>query len=657
MAYLLRIRLNAPQKPAAMSGDRFSFGLPINYVGEWSATLFLIALVSMTSPAARADELQDYAQQCDAAIGATVQDFDCDSGTEVPGQGNAPYGTLGARCDQPNRLNKECDPGSRFQVLTRSESAYVVAHCRKQGHPGSDYGDIAVIQYNRKNGATCFYQALGNLPGQVKAPSTGQSAYPWLKPFGTAFNGCGGCHDNGPFIRSPYLNQVQGQNALPGSNDIGFNRNQPYAFVGSDFASWRAFKVEIANNECNACHRLGVSNVKIPDFPCSSSGTSRCGTALDFAERATSPEEKSEEDMRDAHKNPPSPASPIWMPPFPVQTSPSPDPIHASSAKRIHDCALRLQGALHGEPLPNNDECRITQFAGAYISDAVVVINGATQSPPGRGRSDGGGDLSACSSGGSCPLGFCYFGTLHGPFWQSSRSTIPIGDPAYRGSWLRIYAEGGKWKYGWLSDAGGPAVPPPGGTMFCTQYKDIVAIPDPTKCFANPFVVIDPDGTHFSQSVDATVTDSTVNVLSGLIGNVAQSNIEVDQLKVVESGGRVRLMQTHKEHDPLPHQLGPKLGPLKGESYTNGCDAWRPDYLARDIFSTSDAQLVTPAQSENVRCFITGIAGAWSSTREDGMIQPFAEIYKGPTNDIRLRVSPATEIDRVGAFASCIRVK
>ena len=27
------------------------------------------------------------------------------------------------------------------------------------------YGDIAVIQYSRKNGATCFYQALGT--GQI----------------------------------------------------------------------------------------------------------------------------------------------------------------------------------------------------------------------------------------------------------------------------------------------------------------------------------------------------------------------------------------------------------------------------------------------------------------------------------------------------------
>jgi hypothetical protein len=305
--------------------------------------------------------------------------------------------------------------------------------------------------------------------------------------------------------------------------------------------------------------------------------------------------------------------------------------------------------------LPDNDECRITQFAGAYLTDAVVVINGATQSFPTGGRSDSGGDLSTCYDGGSCPLGFCYFGTLHGPFWQASPSKIPIIDAAYRGSWIRIYGEGGKWKYGFLSDLGGPPIPPPGGTMFCTNYNEIVKVPDPTKCFANPFAVFDPDGTHFSQSVDATVTASTVDVLDGFIGNVAQS-VE-DRLRIVKSGGKVNLVQSHSAQPPLPHQLGPKLGPLKGESWTNGCDAWTPDYVAKDILSTSDVQLVSPALSENVRCFITGITGAWSSTRNNGAKQPFAEIFKGPTNDIRLRVFPADQTDRIGAFASCIRVK
>ena len=103
----------------------------------------------------------------------------------------------------------------------------------------------------------------------------------------------------GPFIRSPYLNQVEGPNAIPGKDDPSFNRDQPYAFVGKDFASWKAFRVD-ADNECTSCHRLGVNNVPVNTFPCSHVGpggarADRCGTALDFAERATSASEISEE--------------------------------------------------------------------------------------------------------------------------------------------------------------------------------------------------------------------------------------------------------------------------------------------------------------------------------------------------------------------------
>ena len=123
----------------------------------------LIAATAPINPAARADALQDYARECDAAVGVTVPDFDCDAGTEVPGQGNVFSGPARAvTCDEPNCLNQQCDPGSRFQVLVRSNDAFVVAHCRHEGGDTGMYGDIAVIQYSRKNGATCFYQALGD---------------------------------------------------------------------------------------------------------------------------------------------------------------------------------------------------------------------------------------------------------------------------------------------------------------------------------------------------------------------------------------------------------------------------------------------------------------------------------------------------------------
>lgn len=337
----------------------------INGRRTWHAivsALFLSALSSCVySVSAAADPLQDYSNQCNVAIGAAaaVPDFDCDAGTEVLGQGTVfSANQPGVTCDKPNRLNQQCDPGSRFQVLVNSADAYVVAHCRKEGGDPGMYGDIAVIQYNRKNGATCFYQALGdqshgNMPGghtapnagpkPVKSPSNGAAPNTlWLSPASTASIQCGSCHDNGQLIRSPYLNQVTGLNALPGSTDFSFNSSQPYGFVGTDFQNWEAFSVQVAGNECNDCHRMGVNNVR-----------QGRGTALDFGVRATAASETS--------KNPPSANSPIWMPPVPVQTAFN--QTHANSSKAIHDCAAQFQA---GSPLPNTNACRIALFAQAF---------------------------------------------------------------------------------------------------------------------------------------------------------------------------------------------------------------------------------------------------------------------------------------------------
>ena len=67
-----------------------------------------------------------------------------------------------------------------------------------------------------------------------------------------------------------------------------------------------------------------------------------------------------------------------------------------------------------------------------------------------------------------------------------------------------------------------------------------------------------------------------------------------------------------------------------------------------------------PRGNQQARSFISGLSGAWSSTRAGGTLQPYAQIYVGPTGDLRMRVSPSDigmPVDRVGANASCIQVK
>lgn len=319
----------------------------------------------VTSSFAYAETLEQYAQKCDLATGTTVSAVNCDAGTEVP-----TTGIMGSSCDRPNQLNQVCDPGSRFQVLTNTTQAYVVAHCRKKGLGPGLYGDIAVIQHNRTNGATCFYQALGNLTATALVPapkpSNGTANF-WLTPgeIQSSDFRCGGCHDNGPIIRSPYLSQIIGSNALPGAGDDSFNRDQPYYFVGADFASWKAYKVEVSGNTCNNCHRMGVSNIL----------ASLRGTARDFGIRATAASQ--------INKNPHSAASPIWMTPGQITYNQT----NADFALAIKYCAEQFNvNAL----LPNTPECKITQFTrnnllAAYSFDDTTSLATIAKDDTGHG--------------------------------------------------------------------------------------------------------------------------------------------------------------------------------------------------------------------------------------------------------------------------------
>lgn len=338
--------------------------------------LVLWIFIAASSLVYAGDALQDYALQCDEATGVTVTDFNCDNGTEVPDThptSTPPrYGDRTEKCDRPNHLNKECDPGSRFQVLHEDDKAFVVAHCRKRGHARDNkkYKDIAVIQHSKKNGATCFYQALDeNLDGNTKAPSKGIGAWSWMAPKNTAAIGCGGCHDNGAIVRSPYMSQVAdstGKLLLPGANEAyTFNsKGDPYHFVGTDFATWKAFEVEVKGNECMDCHRVGVSNVPVTGH------TGSSGTARDFGLRATAKDQGLTQTDGFNPKNTLGMNSPMWM----VPNDPDGSKFetfsqkHADAAKAVKDCADTYK---EGDPLPNTDACRIVQFAGRWKLAAV----------------------------------------------------------------------------------------------------------------------------------------------------------------------------------------------------------------------------------------------------------------------------------------------
>jgi len=284
-------------------------------------------------PAGRtSDTLSEYAAKCDVATGIHVPAFDCNDGDEPPGQGTIPRGSS---CDEPNVLNGVCDPGSRFQVVAENQTAVVVGHCRKDGLAvaSAGYNDIAVIQYNKVNGAACFYQALGYgsgaLDAQTVAPSEGESAWNWISPTGTEAINCTACHTNGAFVRSEYLAQLS---QMPNIGTGYDNATTPLAFVGADYGLNRTWSMDTARASgdtgapCNTCHRLAVSNYK--GFGLIN------GSGAHFALVATAASQ--------ASKVPHSATSPIWMRPGQVFYNANAE----ASAQRFNACATGFWSGL-----------------------------------------------------------------------------------------------------------------------------------------------------------------------------------------------------------------------------------------------------------------------------------------------------------------------
>ncbi len=315
------------------------------------------------------DKLGEYAEQCRQATGITLPSkFSCGDGVEVPGQGTQPRG---GACDHPNVLNSVCDPGSRFQVLAgRSADAVAVAHCRKDGQAatGSLYNDIAIIQYNKTNGAVCFFQALDNgMPGtDIPSPAVGDTAkwadqkVHWLSPAATHGIGCTACHDNGGFVRSNYIAQLRTPpNAMPNEADGYSNAVSPLRYVGVEFANDRSWSIVTANHpndngpSCASCHRLAVNNVNVHP--------GAHGTALDFALRATGATQTS--------KNPHSPTSPIWMRPGQVFFNEG----AFETAKRFHACAAGFKASNFTSAPPG---CTVQPLGTVWIPPAIKTPEG-----------------------------------------------------------------------------------------------------------------------------------------------------------------------------------------------------------------------------------------------------------------------------------------
>ena len=231
----------------------------------WVALYMSLLLIGLNSAQAAAP--YTWIERCDSEIGATVPAFSCDDdniGTEVP-----KVMLTDKTCEKPEMLNNRCVHKSRVGRIvtadTKKNDVDIIFSCRKNMQGGlhetdtsNKYWDIAVIQYSRKNGKTCFYQHLdvtADADDKAEAPASNSPA--GIKFWDFRVNFCTTCHTNGPFVRSPhYWNDVKDSNGkryLPEEAEINndnytvIHPNPPVANVDIE-----------GGNGCTTCHNIGV---------------------------------------------------------------------------------------------------------------------------------------------------------------------------------------------------------------------------------------------------------------------------------------------------------------------------------------------------------------------------------------------------------------
>ncbi len=581
--------------------------------------------------------------------------FDCDDpdkSVEVPDTH-----PNGANCDRPNVLNGECDKESRFQVVRDVETkdrrgrVQIVAHCRKRGHGPGQFEDIAMIGYNSVTGDTCFWQnTLTPMSGDMRKriPGTRDGDKVWQTPNSVSNGNCIACHDNGPFVRSPYLSQLKSTpptvdldpdivkaqaeaakfgSALPGSREDGVNKAEPYRFVGKAFQGWKTYGISLneggGQNKCLNCHRMGLS--KKDGNWMSGDGTTATqsrGTTMKFSPMAVG--DNGSQPSKNDHGN----HSPIWM--TPGQVSYLQDTKDAQA--RLFDCGqlLVLGGTSRG--------CAAYEFGqgSSCRSGAITAtINGVTSSAP------------TTTSGGSRvdfpwgpDIGFMGWRTLFGPF-RAVDEKVRFDDPAFDGSYATIgvapdghFFASAQWH--------GPDAPggrrPPGGTAVGTRFAEIVAVPNPQKCGGTLFGMED-FGERPNQDLFLDSGES-ISMPTTFVGNVSSSAQDA-------FGLLVQAPATYLQRRTAGRR------PFEGVAMASGCGAYTPRYVVRNVRSQYNVRLTTAAQTDKVRCFLTGIEGDWTL---DGP-QPFAEIYLNAARETWLRVGPVETPAGIAATASCIELR
>lgn len=246
-----------------------------------------------------------YAKACKAALGALPLTWNCQDGSLLTVDG-------ATTCSAPPWLSldgpHQCVNGARLLALsTDNPQTDVRVVCRRyvQRTDFTDnkiYEDVAVVASNRVTGDTCFFQALASaqtskqldgtkVPSPMADPQSSNAAEKaqglaaqtfWLAPSKLSHDAliCGSCHDNDPWMHTPYVDQLSDKNAVPQLDGLtrvtdrwtgnAIKTPYPYQLISGDYLhslGWpsplaiRTANVKdgngaVAPQECTRCHRI-----------------------------------------------------------------------------------------------------------------------------------------------------------------------------------------------------------------------------------------------------------------------------------------------------------------------------------------------------------------------------------------------------------------
>jgi hypothetical protein len=246
------------------------------------------------APRAVADyTLYEHGKECFERLGVAVPSFSCDgpraSRLKIEVDGVEVIDHIPDRCDKPDLVAEprnhylrdgkdrwDCVPGGRITKFTERNAAgdtvVTVVACRAQYlHPldSGIYENIAILQSNLRTNETCWFQIRADpgivarnvvspfSPGRKRTDAAAARAEALYVPpvtLASVEDGseCFRCHDNGVWLRTPWIMEANQVKASPDiDNDIPRTQGLP-VHVGQPFERWNLPRYQPAQIQIDA---------------------------------------------------------------------------------------------------------------------------------------------------------------------------------------------------------------------------------------------------------------------------------------------------------------------------------------------------------------------------------------------------------------------